>query len=192
MTTLFLFAAGALTWTLLEYCIHRWLGHHRRFRGNFFGAEHTRHHSEGGYFSPAWKKVMSAAVVAPLIALPLTLLLNIGVAIPFTAGLVLSYLAYEWFHNREHVNRGWTRAGAYLRRHHFHHHFVNPKVNHGVTSPFWDFVFGTYEAPSTIRVPDRLKMVWLTDPATSEVWEDLAPYYAIRRAKRDKARRQAA
>ena len=50
---------GALTWTLLEYCAHRWLGHvHRR---NAFGAEHTRHHSQGDYFAPPWKKVARCA-----------------------------------------------------------------------------------------------------------------------------------
>ena len=30
-----------------------------------------------------------------------------------------------------------------------------PKKNHGVTSPVWDWVFGTLERPETIRVPRR-------------------------------------
>ena len=50
---------GALTWSFLEYVIHRWLGHDRRFRGNPFGVEHIRHHAEGGYFAPNKKKAWS-------------------------------------------------------------------------------------------------------------------------------------
>ena len=45
-------ACGVVTWTLLEYVIHRWMGHDRRFRRTPFGKEHLRHHVEGGYFAP--------------------------------------------------------------------------------------------------------------------------------------------
>ncbi len=48
---------GALTWSFLEYVIHRWLGHDRRFRGNPFGVEHIRRHAEGGYFAPNKKRL---------------------------------------------------------------------------------------------------------------------------------------
>jgi hypothetical protein len=53
--------AGAAAWTFLEYVIHRWLGHHPRLRGNPFGVEHVRHHSEGNYFAPNRKKAAAAA-----------------------------------------------------------------------------------------------------------------------------------
>jgi len=43
--------SGILTWTLLEYLIHRWGGHDRRFRRTPFGKEHVRHHIEGDYFA---------------------------------------------------------------------------------------------------------------------------------------------
>ncbi len=59
MTTALLAAlAGALTWSFMEYCIHRWLGHDRRFIKNPFGSEHTAHHSQGDYFAPTWKKAL--------------------------------------------------------------------------------------------------------------------------------------
>ncbi len=35
--------------------------------------------------------------------------------------------------------------------------------NHGVTSPFWDHVFGTFVAVDVVRVPRRLAMRWLID-----------------------------
>jgi hypothetical protein len=75
---------GALAWTLLEYMMHRWLGH--KFKRNPFGVEHVRHHVEGNYFAPSWKKVIFAAVIAALLAL------TAGIA--FTAGLIGMYAAY--------------------------------------------------------------------------------------------------
>ena len=68
------FAVGAFTWTLLEYVIHRWLGHHRRLRGNPFGVEHTRHHAEGNYFAATVKKLGVAAVVAVVLGGPAVLI----------------------------------------------------------------------------------------------------------------------
>ena len=51
---------GVFSWTFLEYVVHRWLGHDSRFRPNFFASEHTRHHSQGNYFAPAVKKIVTA------------------------------------------------------------------------------------------------------------------------------------
>jgi sterol desaturase/sphingolipid hydroxylase (fatty acid hydroxylase superfamily) len=92
------------------------------------------------------------------------------------------YLAYEWVHRRAHTHRGVGAYGRFLRRHHFHHHFGNPRVNHGVTSPVWDVVLGTFETPERIRVPEKLCMRWLVDPHTGDVFADLARFYELRRA----------
>ena len=154
--------AGAATWTLLEYVIHRWLGHHPRLRGNPFGVEHVRHHSEGNYFAPNLKKAAAAGLVAIVVGAPAALLAGApGVA--FVAGLLVMYVGYEVMHRREHTHAGLGRYGRWARRHHFHHHFVDPRTNHGVTTPLWDLVFGTYRRPDVIPVPARLCMAWLLD-----------------------------
>ena len=170
--------AGVLTWTLLEYVLHRWAGH--VYRRNVFGVEHTRHHSEGDYFAPTWKKAMAGTALALILIGPAGLLLGWSVGLSYVAGLVGFYLVYEWLHRREHTHGPATAYGRWARRHHFWHHFGNPKVNHGVTSPLWDWVFGTYHAPELIRVPQKLCMVWLRDPATGEVWPEHASGYAVR------------
>ena len=37
-------------------------------------------------------------------------------------------------------------------------------MNHGVTTPVWDLVFGTYErVEGPVKVPRRLAMRWLVD-----------------------------
>ncbi len=173
---------GALTWSFLEYVIHRWLGHDRRFRGNPFGVEHIRHHAEGGYFAPNWKKgLVTLALIAVLT--PPAWLLGGTVGAAYVVGLIGFYLVYEILHRLEHVHAGWSPYGRWARRHHFTHHFVDVKRNHGVTSPVWDVVFGTYRKPGNaagiIPVPRKLAMQWLPDPTTGTVRSRWADVYQI-------------
>jgi sterol desaturase/sphingolipid hydroxylase (fatty acid hydroxylase superfamily) len=160
--------AGVASWTLIEYVLHRFLGHDKRTQPNFFSREHTRHHGEGNYFAPAWKKALAAVGASAVIAPVAILLGGVAVGSAYTAGLILMYLSYEWVHLRAHTHPGIGGYGRFLRRHHFSHHFTNPRKNHGVTTPIWDFVFGTFEPVERIRVPRRLAMVWLVDPETRE------------------------
>lgn len=153
---------GAFVWTFLEYVIHRWLGHDRRFRGNLFGKEHLRHHVEGNYFAPTRSKLVAAAVAAVVTGVP-AVLLGGTVGAAGVAGFVVFYGAYEVLHRREHTHAGIGAYGRWARRHHFHHHFVDGRANHGVTTPLWDLVFGTYQQPDVIPVPPRLCMAWLLD-----------------------------
>jgi sterol desaturase/sphingolipid hydroxylase (fatty acid hydroxylase superfamily) len=172
-------AAGVSAWTLLEYGLHRFLGHDRRTMPNAFSVEHTRHHAEGNYFAPTWKKgLVAVAFAAVVFGLARTLVVP-AVAAAFTAGLVGMYLGYEIVHRRAHTHAGIGRYGRHLRRHHFHHHFENPRMNHGITSPVWDLVFGTYERPVDIRVPRKLAMQWLCDPATGDVRPEFAGTYRL-------------
>ncbi len=44
--------------------------------------------------------------------------------------------------------------------------------NHGVTTIWWDKVFGSYEEPGQVRVPRRMALPWLVD----EDGEIMGPY----------------
>jgi sterol desaturase/sphingolipid hydroxylase (fatty acid hydroxylase superfamily) len=173
-------ASGMLAWTFLEYVIHRWGGHDRRFRRTPFGVEHIRHHIEGNYFSPSWKKLIAAAIAAVVVGTPAVLIAGTTLGVAFTAGLVVCYGSYELIHRLDHVVPGVGPYGRWARRHHFHHHFVDGRTNHGVTSPLWDVVFGTYQTPTVIEVPPKLAMVWLLDPATGDVRPEHAGTYRLR------------
>lgn len=173
--------AGVAAWTLAEYLLHRLLGHHPRTRPNAFADEHTRHHAEGGYFAPTWKKALVAVAVVPLASAAAALVLrDAALGLAFGCSFTAMYVAYEVVHRRAHTHAGRGAYGRFLRRHHFHHHFENPRANHGVTSPLWDMVFGTYETPTLIRVPRKLAMRWLADDVTNEIRADLAGRYAFR------------
>ncbi len=173
------FVLGVFTWSLLEYLIHRFLGHHPKFMPNPFGVEHLRHHREGDYFAPTWKKVLAAIGFTALFTWPLTALAGVEPGVAYLGGLMLMYAAYEVLHRREHTHAGFTAYGRWARRHHFAHHFSDSRCNHGVTSPVWDLVFGTYRAPGTVRVPAKFRMAWLVDPKTGAVRADVSDTFVL-------------
>lgn len=172
-------AIGAASWTLLEFLLHNFLGHHGRGR-NPFGKEHKRHHATTSYFAPTGKKALFASpvVLAAWAIFALTIGPVFGTA--FAVGLVGMYIAYEVVHRRAHTHPPRGFYGRWLRRHHFHHHFLSPKTNHGVTTPIWDYVFGTRrEVVGPVRVPVKHAMAWLVDPVTGRVRDEYAADYVL-------------
>jgi sterol desaturase/sphingolipid hydroxylase (fatty acid hydroxylase superfamily) len=171
---------GVLSWTFLEYVIHRWMGHDRRFKKTPFGIEHVRHHIEGDYFAPTWKKLIAATIATALLSVPAVLLVGTASGLAYVLGLMAFYGVYEVSHRREHTHPGFGAYGRWARRHHFHHHFVDGRSNHGVTTPIWDVVFGTYQKPASIKVPQQLCMAWLRDPHTGGIRAEYADTFSLR------------
>jgi sterol desaturase/sphingolipid hydroxylase (fatty acid hydroxylase superfamily) len=173
------FALGVLSWTLAEYLLHRFHGHHARGR-NEFSREHLRHHARRHYFTPTRRKVVTAAPALAVVGGVAALLAGAAPALAFTGGFAVMYVAYEVMHRRVHTHPARGFYGRWMRRHHLHHHFGNPWSNHGVTSPVWDVVFRTLERPGVVRVPRQLAMPWLVDDA-GELRPEHAADYAIGR-----------
>lgn len=153
---------GFLFWSPLEYFIHRFLGHEWTFR-NKFRTEHQKHHYLKDYFAGNVDKVMAAIPFMIVFFFVGLIFTNWKVSLMFSFGFLVSYLLYEKVHLDLHVKPPKTNFGRKLRKHHFHHHFVNPKMNNGVTTRFWDRVLGTYEEPDIVLVPEKYKMVWLEE-----------------------------
>ena len=169
--------AGAASWWILEYLLHRFVGHSKNSRAEF-AREHRRHHALGDYFAPTSKKIAYAAPVILTVGVALSWLFGVRGA-AFTVGLTGMYAAYETFHRRLHTHAPRGAFGRWARRHHFHHHFMNPASNHGVTTPIFDVVFATRDARAAIRVPIKLAMVWLLDPDTGDVKREFADDYRL-------------
>lgn len=153
-------ALGAAVWSFAEYALHNWYGHLGRGT-NEFSREHLAHHANGNYFTAIGRKARMAAVAIGALGLLVFAVLGPVRGLAFTAGFLAMYVAYEVLHRRAHTHAPIGPYGRWLRRHHFHHHFRNPKANHGVTSPIWDLVFGTFERPGVVRVPRKQAMSWL-------------------------------
>jgi sterol desaturase/sphingolipid hydroxylase (fatty acid hydroxylase superfamily) len=112
---------------------------------------------------------MIAAVVMAILCVPAIAIAGTAPGIAYVAGLIGFYGVYEVLHRLEHTSAGIGPYARWARRHHFHHHFVDARENHGVTSPLWDVVFGTYRKPGPIKVPPKLCMPWLKDPETGDI-----------------------
>ena len=171
------FLLGAAGWTLAEYLLHRFVFHARSAKGP--GAmEHRRHHAQVSYFAPWWQKAL-AAVAATAILLPLlSLIAGVKFGGVCTLGFIAMYLLYEVLHRRAHTQPPRGRYGRWLRKNHFAHHFADPRLGHGVTTPFWDYVFGTRLSVASVRVPRRLAMPWLVG-SFGEIHAPFAEDYSL-------------
>lgn len=173
-----LFVGGTI-WTLVEYLLHRFAMHGRRGRG-LASREHLLHHAWPERTSPAMRSLAYLGSLAGAVALTVATAVVAPLAFALGAGLGLAagHASYELGHWRAHhrpaANR-WERA---IRPRHFHHHFVSPRTNLGVTVSLWDRVFRTYQPAGQVPVPRRLAMSWLLDDA-GRVRPDLAPHYRL-------------
>ncbi|RMH41247.1 MAG: hypothetical protein D6689_11525 [Deltaproteobacteria bacterium] len=170
-------AAGAFGWTFAEYALHNWYGHRARGR-NDFSREHLAHHARVMYFAPARKKVAGAAIMTALAAPVAVVVAGAAHGAAAVAGFLAAYIAYEWLHRRAHTHAPIGRYGRWLRKHHFYHHFGDPRHNHGVTSPLWDILFRTYTPVGRVRVPRAMAMPWLVD-ASGAVRPEFASDYEL-------------
>jgi sterol desaturase/sphingolipid hydroxylase (fatty acid hydroxylase superfamily) len=135
-----LVAAGLVTWPLLEYVIHGVLSHRLRTPA---AAMHWTHHRDA-------RRVFTPIAVW----LPVALLLwaggaQVAGAAPsgaFVLGIVAGFLRYEHVHWRIHFRAPRSAREELRRVHHLSHHFRDPNAYHGVTTRFWDRVFGTLPA----------------------------------------------
>ena len=162
MTLVLAALLGVLGWTFTEYMFHRFLGHEYA-KYTEFGTQHLQHHRDQDYFAPASAKAKLSVVVSVLIGLVAVPLAGWTHGVVFTASLVSSYLIYEFIHRDLHVRAPSGAYGRWARRHHMAHHHTSPGLNHGVTSPIWDIVFGTRTTSDSVRVPKAKAPVWLRE-----------------------------
>lgn len=131
--------AGFVGWTLIEYLLHRVLFHH----APILSAIHERHHRCPNDLigTPAWASALIGLIA---VASPSWAALGFDLGTAVTAGLVSGYLWYVFVHYATHHWRLRPRSYLYRARlRHARHHYVSHSGNFGVTTGFWDHVFGT-------------------------------------------------
>jgi sterol desaturase/sphingolipid hydroxylase (fatty acid hydroxylase superfamily) len=141
------FIGGFAAWTLIEYVLHRYVLHHVPYVKDMHDAHHADQMALIG--TPTW---FSAIIMVAIVFLPLYLIADFSIASGITCGLIVGYL---WYVSVHHIVHHWrNEPGTYgyrlKRRHMLHHHF-DDMGNFGVTSGFWDKVFGTDIATNTVR-----------------------------------------
>jgi cyclopropane-fatty-acyl-phospholipid synthase len=143
---------GVLAFSLVEYCVHRFILHGRFPDGGglrhvlhqAFDHLHVQHHARpwdsnhnGGTlndtFVPAVSILLLTLALAPLPTAPV-----------FWAAIVASYVLEEWIHHAIHYCAFNHPAFRALKRHHFVHHAgPGTESNYGLSSPLWDVLLGT-------------------------------------------------
>ena len=147
-------ALGLFAWTLAEYLLHRFIFHlpAQSVAGErFIYILHGLHHADAvdptRLVLPPFPAVCFSVV---LYAIFYALLGAVHVA-PFFGGFLVGYLCYDYIHYSVHHFTPRTKIGKMLKQSHMTHHFVSPNARWGVSSPLWDYVFGTLEAAEQIR-----------------------------------------
>lgn len=187
------FILGGAAWSASEYAIHRFIGHgpKRTPKESFlarltprglaaeFNREHLAHHADPSYFAPTPRKLAAAAAVLPVMAGALTPIVGSRRAVSFAVGFGVVYGAYELIHRRIHTHAPHSRYARWARHHHLLHHHKTPRENHGVTTPIFDYLFGTKSELEKVRVPRKHPPDWLVDPASGEVRVEYADDYEL-------------
>ncbi len=147
-----IFLSGVLGWTLLEYGLHRGIFHFPYDEKSPLQSDlgfliHGIHHD---YPWDPDRLVMPptvSALIAGILWFPAKWLLGAHVFAWFS-GLVAGYVWYDLTHYYLHHAVPTTALGKWMRKYHLVHHFATPEVRYGITTPLWDYVFGTYPKDS--------------------------------------------
>lgn len=140
-------AAGAFFWTFTEYVMHRFLFHFesdhpvaKRLVFMFHGVHHDAPNDAGRLVMPPLVGTVLAAGFFGIFQL----VLGLAWATPFMAFFIVGYLCYDYIHFATHHFKPRTAFGRYLKHTHMVHHYSSPNSRWGVSTPFWDIVFGTF------------------------------------------------
>ena len=151
ISILLLFLTGVLSWGLIEYLIHRLVFHFeaQTEKGrNFVYAMHLNHHAN--------PKAMDDLFASLRLSLPLAILYcslawaamrSWQATVYLFIGLTAGYFSYEFLHYQAHHRAPRFRVFRYLKKYHLQHHHQSSALRFGVTSPVFDYLFGTF--PST-------------------------------------------
>jgi dihydroceramide fatty acyl 2-hydroxylase len=139
--------SGVFSWTLIEYFLHRHVFHWtqvkepwRTLASGLHMAHHRSANTEDLIIAPPVSSLIFGSLVYLLFAL---ITLSFATAALMEIGVFLGYIAYEWVHYGAHRFQPRSPIGKYLKQYHLRHHFKEPQRVFGVTTPLWDFVFGT-------------------------------------------------
>jgi sterol desaturase/sphingolipid hydroxylase (fatty acid hydroxylase superfamily) len=143
-----LFCAGLLTWGLYEYATHRWVLH-REPRAEGFNLPgnltHLRHHADPTSLQRLNVQLSeSVPVCVVYYLLAWALAGSWQAATHLYTGLIAGYFFYEYLDFQAHHGTSRGRLTRYFRKYHLQHHHHDATVRFGVTSPLFDYLFGTF------------------------------------------------
>jgi sterol desaturase/sphingolipid hydroxylase (fatty acid hydroxylase superfamily) len=135
---------GILTWTLMEYVLHRFIFHideyfpaFKRLHYILHGIHHDHPRDRERLFMPP----VPGTLIAFILWAFWFLFLGEN-TFAFMAGISSGYLMYSYIHYSVHTKPVFQPLRT-LWKHHALHHYKYPQKAYGVSSPLWDLIFGT-------------------------------------------------
>lgn len=146
-----LFGIGVFVWTLIEYCMHRFLFHFDDWlpENNICFVIHFLLHGVHHYLPMDPYRLVMPPTLFVVLCTPFYRLVFKALPLYWAyagfAGGLFGYVAYDQCHYFLHHSR-MPKPFRKLKKYHLEHHYKNYQLGFGVTSWFWDKVFGTYLA----------------------------------------------
>lgn len=160
-----LLIAGILTglflWTLVEYLLHRFVFHYpprgeaqERIVFLFHGIHHAQPQDKTRLVMPPVVSIPMSLILYGLLILLVQEILGLyGWVDILMAGMLIGYLVYDMTHYATHHFPMRQGIFKFLKRYHMQHHYKTPNQRFGVSSPLWDWIFGTMPK-DTVPVAD--------------------------------------
>ena len=143
------FAGGWLTWTFLEYILHRFHMHKKNAHSSLAETHHYHHtHPTEIVISHAQRAGM---ILFLLIVCVIAFTLNNYFT--YAAGICFGIVGYFMMHKILHRKIA-QRLFKRLVKYHIYHHCKYPNNCFGISVPWWDDLFGT--VPKNPRVTQRI------------------------------------
>ncbi|MCU0391720.1 MAG: sterol desaturase family protein [Thermoflexibacter sp.] len=140
-----LFSVGVLAFSLVEYLVHRYIFHmitdtqtKENIQYKFHGVHHEYPKDKDRLAMPP---ILSATIIWVLFGI--FYLIMSDAAFGFTAGFAVGYGGYLGVHYMVHAFPPPKNIFRVLWVNHGIHHYKDDDVAFGVSSPLWDWVFGT-------------------------------------------------
>ena len=150
-----LFAAGLVVWSFSEYILHRYVFHYEPSSALGKRLHFLMHGIHHDYPNDSTRLVLPPSMSIPLAALfygLFFLLFGAQYVAPFYAAFLLGYVLYDEIHYATHHAPMKGSMFLKLKHHHILHHYHAPEKGYGVSSPLWDYVFGTLD-PTEEKTP---------------------------------------
>ena len=145
------FFTGIFAFTWAEYMLHRYIFHMKTFTELRARLQYTMHgvHHE---FPKDKERLAMPPLLSVTIATVLLLLFRVimgDVVFSFLPGFLVGYALYLSIHYMVHAYQPPRNFLKWLWVNHSIHHYKDGEVVFGVSSPFWDYIYGTMDARKT-------------------------------------------
>ena len=148
VVALSLWAMGLFVWTLVEYCLHRFVFHidyllpdHPAFLTLHFLLHGVHHYLPMDGYRLVLPPALFVVLAYPFYRLVFSIF-PFYMACSGFAGGTLGYILYDVTHYALHHSR-LPKFYQDLKTYHLEHHYKNYELGFGVSSRFWDVVFET-------------------------------------------------